>query len=115
MFCKYLVNESLDLHEFLYGGSEVHYAAKNLFTAAESALEHQPNLKKVVIMTLTPRYDTRMSDPRALKPILAHMFNNTLRELWLNSSTKDKVTIGLHNLECVGGGPWSQVQGYKEQ
>ena len=82
---------------------EVHYAAKNLFTAAESALEHQPNLKKVVIMTLTPRYDTRMSDPRALKPILAHMFNNTLRELWLNSPAKDKVTIGLHNLECVGG------------
>ena len=82
---------------------EVRYAAKNLFTAAEGALEDQPSIKKVVIMTMTPRYDARTSDPKSLKPILAQVFNNTLGELWLDSSMKDKVVIGLHNLECVGG------------
>ena len=82
---------------------EVRYAAKNIFTAAESALDNQPSLKKVVILTLTPRYDERKADPRALKPILANVFNNALGELWLDSSKKDKVVIGLHNLECVGG------------
>ena len=51
---------------------EVRYAAKNLFTAAESALEDQPELKKVVIMTLTPRYDEGMMDPKALKHVQQH-------------------------------------------
>ena len=82
---------------------EVRYAAKNIFTAVESALDNQPSLKKVVILTLTPRYDERKAEPRALKPILANVFNNALGELWLDSSKKDKVVIGLHNLECVGG------------
>ena len=82
---------------------EVRYAAKNLFTAAESALQNQPSLKKVVILSLTQRYDDRKTDPRGLKPILANVFNNALGELWLDSPMKDKVVIGLHNLECTGG------------
>ena len=31
------------------------------------------------------------------------MYNNILGELWLDSSVKDKVVIGIHNLESVGG------------
>jgi hypothetical protein len=42
-------------------------------------------------------------DPLCLKPALAQLFNNTLGELWLDSRLKDKVVVGVHNLECVGG------------
>ena len=82
---------------------EVRLAAKNLFSSAEAALEAQPSIKKVVIMTLTPRYDLPAVDPRSLKPAMAQMYNNTLGELWLDSSLKDRIVIGIHRLECAGG------------
>ena len=87
----------------VYFKQEVRFAAKNLFSAAESALDAQPSLKKVVIMNLTPRYDGAAVDPLSLKPAFAQLFNNTLSELWIDSPLKDKVVIGIHNLECVGG------------
>ena len=86
-----------------YYKREVRYAAKNLFEAAETAISAQPSLKKVVIMCQTPRYDERSSDPLALKRVLADLFNQTLAELWLESTFKDKLVVGIHNLECTGG------------
>ena len=86
-----------------YFKREVRCAAKNLFVAAESAFVAQPSLKKVVIMYQTPRYDPRSSDPLALKPVLADLFNQTLGESWLGSNLKDKIVIGVHNMECTGG------------
>ena len=86
-----------------YFKQEVRYAAKNMFVTAESALASQPTIKKVVIMTLTPRYDSHQDDPKSIKAILAQMYNNTLGELWLDSPVKDKVVVGMHNLECNGG------------
>ena len=86
-----------------YFKQEVRYAAKNLFTAAEAAFKAQPSLEKVVIMNQTPRYDDKEVDPLSLKQALALLFNNTLSELWLDSPLKDKLVIGTHNLECVGG------------
>ena len=86
-----------------YFKQEVRFAAKNLFNAAEAALIAQPNLKKVIIFNLTPRYDLPAVDPLSLKSALAQLFNNTLVELWIDSPLKDKVAVGLHNLECGGG------------
>ena len=54
-------------------------------------------------MTQTPRYDVKAVDPLSLKPVLAHLFNQTLAELWLDSPLKDRVVLGIHNLECTGG------------
>ena len=42
-------------------------------------------------------------DPLSLKPALAHLFNNTLAEMWIESPLKKKLVIGIHNLECTGG------------
>ena len=86
-----------------YLKEETRYAAKNLFVTAEDALKAQPGLKKVVVMTQIPRYDPKAEDPRALKQALAQLFNNTLGELWLDCVVKDKIVIGIHNLECSGG------------
>ena len=74
-----------------------------MFSAAVSALDVQPSLQKVVIMNQTPRYDGAAVDPLSLKPALAQLFNRTLVDLWIDSPLKDKVVIGIHNLECVGG------------
>ena len=86
-----------------YFKQEVRFSAKNLFNAAESALAAQPSLKKIVIMTQTPRYDVKSVDPLCLKPALAVLFNNTLGEVWMDSPHNDKIVLGIHNLECSGG------------
>ena len=82
---------------------QVIISARNLFSAAESALTNQPCLKKVVIMNQTPRYDESSVDPLSLKPALAQLFNNTLTDLWMDSKFKSRIAIGIHNLECSGG------------
>ena len=42
-------------------------------------------------------------DPLSLKPALVQLFNTSLTELWLDSNLKEKIVIGKHDLECVGG------------
>jgi hypothetical protein len=86
-----------------YLKQEVIISAKNIFSAAESALDNQPKLKKVIIMNQTPRYDEKAVDPMSLKPVLAQLFNNTLVDSWLDSKYKAKLVIGNHNLDCSGG------------
>ena len=74
-----------------YFKKEVRYAAKNLFDPAEKAFSVQPSLKKVVIMTQTPRYDLKAEDPLSLKPVLADIFNHTLPSCGLIPSLRTKL------------------------
>ena len=46
-----------------YFKQEVRFAAKNLFDITEAAFETQPSLEKVVVMNMTPQYDTSAVDP----------------------------------------------------
>ena len=85
-----------------YFKQETIVSAKNLFTAAVNALSSQPSLRKVVIMKQIPRYDPAEVDPLSLKPTLSQLFNNTLSDLWMNSSMKHKIVIGSHNIDCTG-------------
>ena len=78
-------------------------SAKNLFSTATRALSNHPELKKVVIMTMIPRYDKNEEDPHKLKPALSNVFNAELFQTWLNSPLKHKIFIGSHELECSGG------------
>ena len=77
-------------------------SAKNIFSAAVIAMEHQPSLKSVVIMKQTPRYDPLDIDPLSLKPALSQLFNNTMMDLWMNSPMKERIVIGSHNIDCSG-------------
>ena len=86
-----------------YFKQETVLAAKNLFSAAVSALELQPSIQKIVIMNQTPRYDEAKSDPMALKPALAQLYNSTLVESWIECIVRDKIVLGVHNLDCIGG------------
>lgn len=77
-------------------------SATNLFQVAENAFKDSPSTSKVIIMKQIPRYDPLEVDPLSLKPSLSLLFNKTLTKLWMDSSLKDKIFIGTHNIECNG-------------
>ena len=54
-------------------------------------------------MKQIPRYDRASDDPKAVKSALSQLYNDTLVQLWLGSKHKERLTIGTHSLECVGG------------
>ena len=78
-------------------------SASNLFTTVSNALTSNPDLKKAIIMKQVPRHDPSSSDPQSIKAALAQLYNDTVVQLWLGSSLKDRITIGSHSLECSGG------------
>ena len=53
-------------------------------------------------MKQIPRYDPTHVDPMGLKPTLSLLFNNTLSSLWMDSTNKDKIFVGTHDIECTG-------------
>ena len=75
----------------------------NIFQAVTNAAENNPEVKKIIILKQTPRYDEKASNPPGLKPFLSSMINSTLDQLWSECSMKNKIIIGNHNLECSGG------------
>ena len=85
-----------------YFKQEAVVSARNIFNSCVSAFEHQPSLKSIIILKQTPRYDPSEVDPLSIKPMLSHLFNNTLMELWMNSSLKHKIHVGNHNIDCSG-------------
>ena len=75
-------------------------SCENIFRVASSAIENNSDLKKVVIMEHTPRYDTKELDPVGIKPVLANYANNVLNQFVLDSNLKHKISIGRHSLEA---------------
>ena len=79
-------------------------SCKNIFKVAEISLKDNLNLKKVVIMEHTPRYDAKEVDPIELKTALVKYANNVFNQLWLDSSLKQKIAIGSHTIETNSDG-----------
>ena len=73
-----------------------------MFDTAVNALKVQPTLGKIILMKQVPRYDPPHVDPLSLKPALSILFNNTMTNLWMESSYKERIHIGSHNIECTG-------------
>ena len=90
------------LEHLEYFKQETVISAKNIFSAGVGALKQKPSIKKVVILKQIPRYDRSEDDPMGIKPALSQLFNNTLTECWLNSSAKEKIFVGNHNIDCKG-------------
>ena len=67
-------------------------SSKNMFNIAQNSLTHNKNLKKVIIMVHTPRFDDN------IKAHLASLANSTLSQLWAISPLKEKINVGRHNL-----------------
>ena len=82
---------------------KVETSCKDMFHVAERALESNSSLKEVIIMNHAPRFDTKEADPVNIKPKLATFANNLLEEKWLESSYKNRIHVGSHELPCVPG------------
>ena len=78
---------------------KVMISCQNMMNAAHNSLKEHPNLKKVVIFEHPPRFDAEEIDPIGLKPALAKYGNNVLNQLWLDSTFKNKISIGSYSLE----------------
>ena len=87
---------------FDYFQQETIVSATTLFETGEKAVVDYPNLQKVVIMNLIPRYDKAEVDPLSLKSALSLLFNQTLTNLWMKSTHKQNMHIGTHSIECSG-------------
>ena len=74
-----------------------------LFKVAENSLESHTTLQKVVILNQIPRYDTKNADPLQIKAALSQIYNNKLKDLWMNSPLKSKIYVGSHTIDCSGG------------
>ena len=85
-----------------YFKQEAVISAKNLFSVVENSARSYPNLKKIVIMKQTPRYDPPIMDPLSLKPVLSELYNKTLEECLQSSQLKDRIILGTHNIHCSG-------------
>ena len=71
-----------------------------MFSVVQGALVKHPNLKKVILMKHSPRYDLPHVDQRQLKAKLANFANDTFAQLWQSSGMKDKIIVADHNLQC---------------
>ena len=63
-------------------------------------IKDHENLKKVVILEHTPRFDKGYRDPMSLKPRLAEVANRTFGDLWLKSEFRERIVIGHHKFDC---------------
>ena len=89
-------------------------SCKNIFAVAESSIRNHQQLKKIVILEHPPRFDLPDIDPVGLKPQLAKFANVTFGQLWLLSPFKDKIIVGVHNLNCSSDEQFAQSIEMKE-
>ena len=79
-----------------YARQEVMLASYNMVTVATNALAANPQLQHVVVMEAVPRFDGK----EQLNDYGNKMLHKAKQES--DSSHKNKVTIGVHNLQCEG-------------
>ena len=73
-----------------------------MLSVAYNAITAHPELKKVVIMEHSPRFDETDVDPTGIKPLLVKYANDTLVQMLQSSPMKDKLVLGKHKLDCAG-------------
>ena len=78
--------------------STIQASSSNLIKIAEEALKFHSNLKKVIILEHTPRFDN-MTNGR-----LSKKANEILIQLRENSDLKNSIVIGKHSLADYGIG-----------
>ena len=81
----------------LYAKQQMLLSAYNMFAAATNALASNPDCEQVLLLEAVPRYDN--------KEELNRYGNKMLHQAKAESTdmNKDRVKIGVHNLECEGG------------
>ena len=81
-----------------YARQQMKVVSQNMMTVATSALDSNPQLQQVILMHAAPRYD----DKEELNTYGNNMLHEAKKES--QSINKNKVFIGVHNLECTTAG-----------
>ena len=81
-----------------YARQQMKVVSQNMMTVATTALDSNPQLQQVILMQAAPRYD----DKEELNNFGNDMLNEAKKESL--SVHKNKVFIGVHNLECADAG-----------
>ena len=77
---------------------EVTVATLNLLSAAKTILNRNSNIKKVLILEATPRFDLKTADPFGLKEKLSEYANTILNEEVNKSDLKKQIVVMSHSL-----------------
>ena len=81
---------------------KVQKSRTKMFTLAQSSLENNPSLKKVIIVKSLPRYDPQNSDPNQIKAKLNQFGNTLYNTLWMQNGCPSNIIIVDQHLECQG-------------
>ena len=81
----------------LYAKQQMLLTSYNMFSAATTALAANPDCQQVLLLEAVPRYDGK----EQLNKYGNHMLHQAKAES--TDVNKDRVMIGVHNLECEGG------------
>ena len=81
-----------------YGRQLMKVVSQNMMSVATSALDSNPQLQQVILMQAAPRYD----DKEELNNYGNDMLHKAKKES--QSINKNKVFVGVHNLECTDAG-----------
>lgn len=77
---------------------EVACSSKSMILAAESVLNSNPNIEKVIILDRIPRFDPPSLDPSSAKPKLSQFGNQLLRNEVRKSNLRNKILVLHHCL-----------------
>ena len=70
-----------------------------MFETAQTIIEENETIEKVVILDRTPRFDGKVTDPFGLKNKLAE-YGNRQNAFELEKSRSSKIVIGKHSIIC---------------
>ena len=86
--------------------------AQKIFCMAEAALEEHSEVKKVIVVRNTPRFDPNKTDSAQLKPKLALLADSVLFGLWCESKYKDSIVLGCHDINEWSRYPITKAYGF---
>ena len=80
---------------------DVLISCKNMFTAAQKALNAHKQIKKAILIEHPDRFDTEDKDPLSIKAELVRYANRLYQQLWFESNLKHRIILGQHRLQCL--------------
>jgi hypothetical protein len=81
---------------------KVKISREKMFKLAQSSLQYNPNLKKVIIVKSLPRYDHQTVDPNAIKAKLNQFGNTLYNTLWMQNGCPANIVIVDQHMDCQG-------------
>ena len=97
-----ILNQNFKPEDVKLWEEKVRISRTKIFKIAEESLENDKDLKKVIIVTSLPRYDSKDSDPHAIKSKLNQYGNSVYTSLWMQRGCPSNISIQDQKLDCQG-------------